>query len=189
MITKVLRGGYIAKVDDADADLLLSCAWQPRESKLADGRLVVHVARSVGPKRTSVYIHHFIIGLPPEGCRIDHIDGDGLNNCRSNLRIATHSQNAFAQRIRSDNTSGHKGVSWDKESRKWYASIAFNGKRIKLGRYATIQEAVAVYQQKADELFGDFAKRNPIALNSPNSRPTGHDESNPPRFWCHRVQP
>jgi len=88
---------------------------------------------------------------------IDHIDGNPFNNKFANLRLATHRQNQCNQRRRSDNTSGLKGVHWNKERRKWVAQISRNGKIIPLGRYATKEQAHAAYCQAVYKFNGEFA--------------------------------
>jgi len=89
---------------------------------------------------------------------VDHIDGDGLNNRWSNLRDVTHSQNLMNAAVRSDSTSGHKGVSYDKTRNRWYAYINLNGKRKMLGRHMTKQEAISARQKAESELFGEYAR-------------------------------
>lgn len=95
----------------------------------------------------------------PKG-EIDHIDGNGLNNAWANLRDVTHSQNMMNAAVRSDSTSGYKGVSYDKSRDMWYAYINVDGKRKMLGRHKTKQEAVAARKVAQDALFGEFARVN-----------------------------
>lgn len=89
---------------------------------------------------------------------IDHKDTDATNNKWSNLRLATRSQNAANTRLRENNTSGYKGISWSSTRKRWCAYINFQGKRIPLGRYKNKQDAVLIRQAKALELFGEFAR-------------------------------
>ena len=89
---------------------------------------------------------------------IDHIDGNGLNNKWSNLRGATPSQNMMNQRKRADNTSGVKGVSFDKTRNKWYAYINANGKRKMLGRHDIKEDAIAARMIAELAAHGQFAK-------------------------------
>lgn len=90
-------------------------------------------------------------------CYIDHIDGNGLNNSKSNLREATPSQNMMNQRVRSDSSSGVKGVSFDKSRNKWYAYINKDGKRKMLGRYEAKSEAINARHIAELSCHGEFA--------------------------------
>lgn len=94
------------------------------------------------------------------GQTVDHIDGNGLNNSRSNLRFVTPSQNLLNTSKRSDNTSGHKGISWCPDRGKYQVYINVDRKRKSLGRYRTLEEAIYVRDQAAKEHYGEFAKDN-----------------------------
>lgn len=93
----------------------------------------------------------------PDGMQVDHIDGNGLNNTRDNLRLATNAQNMWNQRKRVNNKSGYKGVQWYKSRQNWRAVIRVNGKRIHLGYFDTPEEAHQAYCDAAKELHGEFA--------------------------------
>lgn len=99
-----------------------------------------------------------VTGNDPADSLIDHIDGNPHNNKFANLRIATSRQNQCNQKIRRDNTSGLKGVSWDSKRNKWQAGIQIDGKRIALGRFSTKEEAYAAYCEAARRLHGEFAR-------------------------------
>ena len=73
-----------------------------------------------------------------------------------NLQIVTHQQNQFKKVLKKKGTSIHKGVSWNKQMKKWKASIMIDGKSIYLGLYSDELEAAKAYKAKAKELFGDF---------------------------------
>ena len=88
---------------------------------------------------------------------IDHIDGNGLNNNPSNLRLATNSENICNQGKRADNTSGHTGVRWHKPANKWNARIVQNGKEISLGYFATIEEAIAARKAAEPKYHREFS--------------------------------
>lgn len=87
---------------------------------------------------------------------IDHVDGDKLNNKISNLRSCTQQQNSLNSRKQKNNTSGFKGVSWNKISKKYATTIRVNGKSKFLGLFDCPKEASKVYEAKAKELFGEF---------------------------------
>jgi hypothetical protein len=103
---------------------------------------------------------HNVIMSFLEGYEIDHKDGDGLNNQRYNLRVTTHTQNMKNQRLRSNNTSGYKGVTWHKGAGKWYAQIQVDGKRTYLGLFTILEDAARAYDTAALEHYGEFARLN-----------------------------
>ena len=91
-------------------------------------------------KHTTEYLHHFILGVKG----LDHIDGNGLNNCKANLRRATQSENMQNRHgLGRKNTSGFRGVSFNKQLRKWQANIKLDGRNRYLGLFATAAEASA----------------------------------------------
>jgi len=110
--------------------------------------------------RKKYYLHRLLAQafIPnPEGKpEVDHIDGDPLNNCLSNLRWCTRAENNRNVGKRITNTSGYTGVSFHKASGKWQAYIYVNGKNKHLGLFHTKEEAAAVYEEAAKELHGEF---------------------------------
>ena len=101
-------------------------------------------------------MHIFILGFKG----IDHIDGNGLNNQRNNLRKATHQENMMNRQSNKNSSSQFKGVHWYERTNKWQARITFNQKRISLGYFTSEIDAAKTYNKKALELFGEFAKLN-----------------------------
>lgn len=113
---------------------------------------------------TSFQAHRIIwkmhMGVDPI-CHIDHIDGNKLNNHISNLREATVSENLRNSRLRSDNTTGVKGITYDRSSKRkkrWRAIIMVNQKYIQVGRFMTKDEAVVALDAARLELHGEFAR-------------------------------
>jgi hypothetical protein len=101
-------------------------------------------------------MHRFIMG-DPIGIEVDHKKhGDTLNNRRSNLRLATKSQNGCNRGKQRNNTSGHKGVCWDSAKGKWRAEIKAGGKKFHLGRFRDKAEAAEAYKNAATKLHGEF---------------------------------
>lgn len=111
------------------------------------------------PHGASILMHHVVLGIERE-VRIDHRNGNGLDNRKVNLRPCTHSQNLQNQRKRKDNTSGYKGVAWHPGARKWYAYIQVEKKRLHLGLFANPVEAAQAYDAAARLHFGEFARPN-----------------------------
>jgi len=91
---------------------------------------------------------------------IDHKDQDPTNDRWDNLRLANQSQNLANSRMRHDNTSGYRGVSWRSDRGKWRAYVVWHGKTVHCGYFDDIEEAVAARDTKALELHGAFARLN-----------------------------
>lgn len=114
-------------------------------------------------KGKSISLHNYLF-KPDENQIIDHINRDKLDNRRKNFRKCTKQQNCFNQGLRSTNTSGYKGVVLDKRRNTYYSRITYNGKTYHIGTFRTDQiiEAAKAYNQKAIELFGEYAFLNPV---------------------------
>lgn len=141
-----LTKGKSAIVDDEDFEYLNQWKWHYLETGYA--------ARH-GDNKKYVLMHREIM-KPESGMIVDHIDHNTLDNRRDNLRLCTRSQNLENSKIRCDNTSGHKGVSWNKRLRKWHAYI-FKDRRIHLGFFDSIDKAIDAYQRAETQYFGEFA--------------------------------
>lgn len=104
--------------------------------------------------------HHlawfYMTGVWPES-DIDHKDGDRTNNAFGNLRLATKSQNQWNKRLSKTSTSGVKGVSYDRPTRKWRATVGVDDKKVHVGLFKTKEEAEAAAREKRTELHGEFA--------------------------------
>ena len=106
-------------------------------------------------------LHSLILG-ENKGLQIDHINHNPSDNRKANLRVVTQQQNIFNNPLRADNTTGFKGVSFNKCVSKYQANIVLNGKSHYLGVYKHPEEAAKAYNQKAIELFGEYAFLNPV---------------------------
>lgn len=91
---------------------------------------------------------------------VDHINLNGLDNRRGNLRLCTDGQNKANGRIRRDNTSGYRGVYWNASANKWQAYISVNSKRLYLGVFSDPWDAAVAYNDAALKHFGEFARIN-----------------------------
>src|SRR5262249_440843 len=154
-----LGRGYVAIIDDEDADLVTGFKWYPMK---AEGKVYAAGWKHMPPGRFFVHLHRLIANAQP-GEIIDHADRDPLNCRRSNLRRATRQQNIFnrsPQRKRS--TCKYKGVFLCRRTGRFRAQIALNRKRTYLGYFDNEEDAARAYNAKAIELFGEFAYLNPV---------------------------
>ena len=103
---------------------------------------------------------HRLVMDAPKGVPVDHINGDILNCTRANLRLCSNAENNRNSRMRKDNSSGRKGVCWDRQKGKWRAAIKLDGKQKHLGLFTCLEAAAAAYDKAALELHGDFARTN-----------------------------
>lgn len=148
-----LIGGRVAIVDECDYDALSMYKWYS-----SPNGYVRRNNATQGGKRESVSMHRQIMGLKTgDGCVVDHINGDKLDNRRSNLRVCYQAQNKMNCGSYRSNTSGFKGVTWDKRCGKWLAQIMVNHKNYNLGRFATPEDAHRAYCEAADRMHGEFA--------------------------------
>lgn len=148
-------GEYVATVDADDRDLVAAYHWHA-----ARRPNTVYVAHSKPrPARGMLLLHRVVCAAPP-GVEVDHRDGNGLNNRRANLRLATSGQNKANSRKRGGTTSQYKGVSWFQRTGKWHAEIQAHGQRHYLGYFYEETEAAAAYDAAAIEIWGEFAQVN-----------------------------
>lgn len=148
-----LTHGKFAMVDDADYDYLSQWKWQAYRSS---GSVDTWYALRQTADRQTVLMHTLVFGSKYP----DHIDRNGLNNQRSNLRPASKSQNGANSKVKKNNKSGFKGVWWYKPYGEWTAMVMCNGKRHFLGYFSDAVEAARAYDAAANKLFGDYAATN-----------------------------
>jgi len=162
MKTINLTQGKVAFVDDSDYDYLNQFSWH---AQLIGKSWYATRSTYINRKNGSVYMHREVMSHP-KGALIDHIDGDGLNCQRNNLRLSTRQQNAFNTKD-VDGQIGYKGVyphrrigRTGKETFPIVAKIKINGRSIWIGTFKTAEDAAMAYDKKAIELFGEFASLN-----------------------------
>lgn len=165
MKTIPLTKGYEAIVDDEDYEMLSVHKWCVNVNRNA-----VYVRRGAPRckgKQMEIKMHTVIMNAP-EGTQVDHIDGNGLNNQKSNLRIVTNRQNCMNRHQMK--TSRYPGVTWAKRERRWVAQAQIDGKHIHLGTFRTEKEAYAVYLARVhpieEKLFKKMASPKALQCQS-----------------------
>lgn len=115
-------------------------------------------------KKVKIKLHRFLLNVTNSKIQIDHINGNGLDNRKENLRLVTNAQNSRnkSKYITTNSTSKYKGVFFCKQRNKWVAQICLDYKKIFIGRFKTEIEAAKAYNEKALTLFGQYAKLNTI---------------------------
>lgn len=146
-----ISAGAVTLVDDEDYERLMTIKWM-----LVSRKWTCYANANIRGK--NLQIHRFILGVTDPKLQVDHIDGNGLNNQKSNLRVCLPGQNICNRRM-AIAVSGFKGVHIT-GSGKWMATIRFNKKQYYLGSFLTKEEAARAYNEKAIELHGEFASIN-----------------------------
>jgi hypothetical protein len=152
-----LSRGKVALVDDEDYDAISAFVWHLGQGGYAcrhqpDERI------QAKRKRYLQGMHRMIMGLGyGDPRRIDHKNGDTLDNRRDNLRICSQSENGYNRGAQRNNTSGYKGVVWNKGRNKWTAHITYLGKAMNLGGFDDPKQAFTAYVTAAKILHGEFA--------------------------------
>lgn len=152
--------GVFADIDECDVDLMAGFSWFRSTSKRGGDYAVTNIQTADGWR--SIGMHRMIMGLAPgDSRRVDHIDGNGRNNKRSNLRLCTAAQNQWNRGPGKGSASGMKGVMFEKcgrnsKSRRWRATVVACGVRHRQ-YFNTPEEADAWAKAKREELHGEFA--------------------------------
>lgn len=151
----------IAMVDDEDflriQDRGYAWMWSPKKKGSKLGCVTSNNKNLPGPSHLK--LHRFVMNAKP-GQMIDHIDGNTLNNQKTNLRFCSHSQNNANKRLSQESKSGFKGVSWCSCTNLWRARIKQNGSSFTLGRFKNKIEAAICYDSEAIKRFGEYALTN-----------------------------
>lgn len=153
-------GPHKVEIDDEDAERILKHIWhvlyEQKPIRLAS--VITNIPD--GKKQKTVYLHRMLVPYD----KVDHIDGNPLNNRKSNLRACNDAQNAQNSRRRINNKSGFKGVRYLKSKGHIYitAKICVNYRHIHLGCFKTLEEAARAYNEAAKKHHGEFARLNEI---------------------------
>jgi len=148
-----LSQGLFAIVDDDDYERLSQFKWHASK----EGDTWYAARKNPGGVPSTIKMHREILGSAVNVI-VDHRDLNGLNNVRTNLRECTKSDNMCNRGANRNNTSGFKGVCWDKQTSKWLAQITKDGKRKCLGRFASAEAAHRAYCVAAEALHGEFKR-------------------------------
>lgn len=144
-----LTQGKRAIVDDEDYEELSKCKWYA----YTDG-YNWYAGHKVNKRIASM--HRTVMKTSPD-METDHINGDGLDNRKSNLRVCKKSENKLNLKKYRTNTSGYKGVCWYPQTNKWKAQIQVNKKHIALGYFFSKEDAYKAYCDASKELHGEFS--------------------------------
>ncbi len=156
-----LTQGKVALVDDADYEWLSQWRWHYSPDGCT-GYARRTKSRQERDKPTIPRMHRIILSAPSD-MEVDHINGDGLDNRRCNLRLCTKTENRRNKRKQKGNySSSHKGVRWSPERHKWKAQIQVDHKQHVLGCFNTELKAAEAYNEAALRFFGEFARLNAV---------------------------
>lgn len=145
-----VNASLACKVDDEDYEMVKDTSWYTVKGYVR-GRF----------DGGQPLLHRLIMDFPEE-MQVDHIDGDKLNNQKSNLRVCTNGQNQMNGGAYRNSSSKFRGVSWEKAQGKWRADIQANKKTKHLGVFESERDAAKAYNEAAKELHGEFARLNKI---------------------------
>ena len=167
----------VALVDDWEYENLNKYKWCVRKCQNTS-----YATRRSARKNKTIYMHHLILPLA-SNLEVDHIDKDGLNNQRHNLRLCTRQQNMMNKKPSSSYYSKFKGVTWYKRQCKWVTRITINRRRVCLGYFDSEKEAAFAYNVAATEHFGGFAQLNNI------DNPINREELMEKLIWLEKEKP
>lgn len=161
--TITTKRGHVVLIDAIDLDLVNQYHWTTSFSGRDTTYAVAYIR--INQRSQPVFMHRLLTDAP-KGLCVDHINRNGLDNRRGNLRLASNSQNQANRRLGRNNTSGFRGVYFSIERQKWQSRIVVNQKGIELGRFEDIKDAARAYDRAAIAAFGSYASLNfPLEAN------------------------
>lgn len=162
-----LTQGKYAFIDDSDYDTVYHYKWH---ASFVKGVWYAERTHRYGNKRYTIRMHRQILGLKhKDGKAVDHRDGNGLNNCRDNLRECSQTQNCYNKKHGGGTSSLYKGVCWCNTRCRWRGYITYRGSHHFLGYFEKEIDAAKTYNEAALYYFGDFANLNSIGDSNDKS--------------------
>lgn len=173
----VLTKGKIAFVDDEDYEQTMKYRWRAQQEKTRNGNLWYAIISSfshpiVTPTGQRYWMMHRLLLQAVPGQMVDHVNGNGLDNRKCNLRWCTNSQNQANTDRHPRGSSQYRGVHWRIRDQKWGATIKIMKRTYRLGHFLSEEEAAIAYDHAALAAWGEFARLNFLA---PKSNMTGGD--------------
>lgn len=144
-----------ALVDEDEFEYLSQWRWNHSKRPKPNLGYAVRMIQKNGVYLGSVYMHRAVLRVEEDGVVVDHINGNTLDNRKSNLRTCSQLENRLNSKMRGDNKSGFKGVHYSKINRNWVSQL-----RLSLGSFKTPEEAHAAYVSASEKLLGAFARPN-----------------------------
>lgn len=151
-----LTKGKFAIVDDEDFEWLSQWKWSYKKNQCGQEYARRSSKRDAYGKVSTILMHRVILDAP-DGMLVDHINHDGLNNTRKNIRICNRRQNSMNMEKSVGYSSKFKGVAWHKNNKRWVASIRINYFRKHLGSFSREEDAAEAYDSAAIKHFKEFA--------------------------------
>lgn len=152
--------GLFALVDECDAELVAPFRWNVMPSRSTFYAAVMkNTSRRTGRTTITTRMHRLILNAPV-GTQVDHIDGNGLNNTRANLRLCSQADNLMNKARYANNPTGFTGVTIYKPNGKFIGTIRIRSKAIHLGYFDTAVEAALAFDEAARRYRGSFARLN-----------------------------
>jgi hypothetical protein len=154
-----LTKNQVTFVDDEDYNFLMQWKWHAKPN-MNNGYYAIRGFKNEKNTMSKIHMHRVIMNLTDPNLVVDHIDGNPLNNQKSNLRICTKDQNRHNRKASKSKKSKYLGVFWNKECNKWYSQIKDGKKIIYLGIHNTEEEAAMAYDEASKKKYGEYAYLN-----------------------------
>lgn len=151
MELQLVKGGIVL-IDSEDYEMLSRYKWRLHQRK----KRITHYAACPNINGKFTYMHRLLMKAQ-SGQEVDHIDGNGLNNQKANLRLCSRKENSRNRLLQSNNTSGKSGVYFSRINKNWVAQITSNRINRYIGSFPSKEEAIAARNCKEIEIFGEFS--------------------------------